>query len=280
VLVWEGDTTSAVDIDLPTAVVRQLWDDFLPWRLERLAEGAPLAPAPPLPAPADTALRTAWQRYGEGEFRSAALLTQERLRASPLTRDDSLAAGVQLAYALLALHDTADAGPTIRTVMSDNPCLTLASSAPPVYQERFDRVRPRARCEVAVGRTIANGLLFPGYGQLSRGRSFGLAFSAGSAITLTFAAIRYTSSRSAYDSYKDSPNTQAAVALYHKASRARRDARNAAVAGIGIWLLGALEAGINEMHHGADVRRVRPYGVAPVARSDAGRTELGLSLTF
>lgn len=280
VRVWEGDGRGAVDIALPTAVVRQLWDDFLPWRLERLGDRTPGTRAPPLPAPADTALRTAWRRYGEGEFQSAALLTEQRLRTSPLTRDDSLAARVQLAYALLALRDTADAGPAIRTAMNDNPCLTLAPSAPPGYEERFDRARPRARCDVAVGRTIANGLIFPGYGQLSRGRPFGIVFSAGSAITLTYAAIRYASSRSKYDSYESNPNTQAAVDLYHEASRARTDARNAALAGIGIWLLGALEAGINEMHHGAEVRRVRSYGVAPMARSDAGRTELGLSLAF
>jgi hypothetical protein len=158
--------------------------------------------------PSDSALRAAWQHYRDGDWRAAALLTNERFYGAPLTRDDSLAGQVQLALALLAMGDTASAGPVIDGVMRDNPCLTLAPTAAPEYEREFDRLRPRARCDVAVRRTIVNGLLLPGYGQFSTGRSFGVFFSASSAVAMTVAAVWYSSSLAAYRDYKATPNTQ------------------------------------------------------------------------
>jgi hypothetical protein len=236
--------------------------------------------APPLPAPSDSALHTAWERYRDGRWRIAALLTHERLHAATLSHDDSLEARVQLAFALLAMGDTVSANAAIAEVMHDAPCLTLSSVAPPEFEARFDRARQPARCDVSAGRTMALGLLFPGLGQLSRGRSIGYVLGAGAVAALGFAAIRYTSSRPYYRSYQSTTNTQTALSLYEKASRRRHAARQAAWTGIGIWALGAVEAGIHEMRHGAEVRRVRGYGATPMVRSDAGRTDLGLALSF
>jgi hypothetical protein len=278
--VWSDDSTSAVEFDLPTDVVHQLWIDFLPARLQRYASTAPSERRAPLPTPSDSALRVAWQRYSDGHTRDAALLTAARFHSAPLTRDDSLQGGVQLALSLLAIDDTLDAAPVIRGLMSDNPCLTLAASAPPGYAERFDRVRPQERCDVAVGRTIVKGLVLPGFGQLSVGRPVGGAFTIGSAVALTLAVKHYTASQDAYRSYQSNPNTDVAVVLYRRASRKRIAARNALVAGVGIWLLGAVEAGISEMHHRSEVQRVSDYGIKPTIRSEAGRTDFGLSLTF
>lgn len=280
VRVWGRDTSSAVEVDLPGPIVHQIWDDLLPWRLQTASVVVRESTPTPLPIPSDSALRVAWRQYDAGDFRSAALLTHERFYAAPLTRDDSLEGRVQLAFALLAMGDTVDAEPVVDGLMNDNPCLTLSPAAPPEYGQLFDRVRPRARCDVAVGRTIASGLLLPGLGQLSRGRPFGVMFSAGSAIAITIAAIRYSSSQSEYRAYQSSPNSQSAVILYAKASRKRREARSVALTGIGIWIAAAVEAGISEMRHGAEVQRVRSYGLAPIARSDAGRTNVGLALTF
>ncbi|HEY9427413.1 MAG TPA: hypothetical protein VIR34_09685, partial [Gemmatimonadaceae bacterium] len=70
------------------------------------------------------------------------------------------------------------------------------------------------------------------------------------------------------------------VVLYRRASRKRIAARNALIAGVGIWLLGAVEAGISEMHHRSEVERVSNYGIKPTIRSEAGSTDFGLSLTF
>jgi hypothetical protein len=278
--VWSTDSTSAVEFELPTQVVHQLWKDLLPWRLERYAATAGTERIAPLPAPTDSALRVAWRHYSDGQAREAALLTAARAHSAPLTRDDSLQGGVQLALALLAMDDTLDAAPVIRAVMGDNPCLTLASSAPPGYEEHFDRVRPRSRCDVAVGRTILKGLVLPGFGQISVGRPIGSAFTIGSAVALTLAVKKYTSSQDSYRAYESSTNTDVAVVLYRRASRRRIAARNALIAGVGIWLLGAAEAGINEMRHRSQVERVRDYGIRPSIRSEAGRTDFGLALTF
>lgn len=280
VRIWGPDTANAVDLDLPAPIVRQLWNDLLPWRLATGSAVARQAIPTALPVPSDSVLRVARRHYSDGDWRTAALLTNERFYAKTLTRDDSLEGQVQLVFALLALGDTTSAEPVIDAVMRDSPCFTLAPAAPPEYEQRFDRVRPRARCDVAVGSTIAKGLLFPGYGQLSRRRPFGVVFSAGTAVAMTMAAIRYSSSRSDYDAYQSTENPQLALALYAKASRKRRAARAAALAGAGIWLLGAAEAGINEIRHRTEVRRVRDYGVMPTVRSDAGRTGIGLALTF
>ncbi|HEX6534356.1 MAG TPA: hypothetical protein VF041_07155 [Gemmatimonadaceae bacterium] len=282
VRVWGRDTSHAVDIDLPPSVVRQVWDDLLPWRLEiaSTSTSTSTAIAALLPTPSDSALRDARQRYRDGDWKDAALLTHERFYVGPLTRDDSLEGHVQLALALLSMGDTADVDPVIQDVMRDNPCLTLAPGAPPELARRVDRARPRARCDVAVGRTILRGLLLPGYGQISTGRSLGPVISAGAAIALTVAAIRYASSQSDYHAYQRNPNTQAAVAMYDEASHKRRQARGAALTGLAFWVLGALEAGIQEMQHGAAVRRVRGYGVTPLARSDARRADIGLALSF
>jgi hypothetical protein len=278
--VWSTDSTSAVEFELPTEMVYQLWKDLLPWRLESYAATTRAEPSAPLPAPSDSALRVAWRHYSDGRARDAALLTAARAHTAPLTRDASLQGGVQLALALLAVDDTLDAAPIIRTVMRENPCLTLAASAPPGYEERFDRVRPRTRCDAAVGRTIMKGLLLPGFGQLSVGRPVGGAFSVGSAVALTLAVRKYMSSQDSYRAYESTPNTDVAVVLYRRASRQRIAARNALIAGVGIWVLGAVEAGINELHHRSEVERVRDYGIRPTVRSEAGRTDFGLSLTF
>ena len=277
---WSADSTTAVEFDLPTAVVHQLWKDLLSWRLERYASTAPSERRAPLPAPSDSALRVAWRHYSNGRTREAALLTAERFHTGPLTRDDSLHGGVQLALALLAMQDTLDAGPVIRELMNDNPCLTLAASAPPGYEERFDRVRPRERCDVAVGRTIVKSLVLPGFGQLSVGRHVGAAFTTGTAVALALAVKSYTASQDAYRSYESNANTEVAVVLYRRASSKRIAARDALIAGVGIWLLGAVEAGIHEMHHRSEVERVSDYGVKPTIRSEAGHTDFGLSLTF
>jgi hypothetical protein len=277
---WSDDSTTAVEFDLPMDVVHQLWKDLLPWRLEHYASTAPPERRAPLPTPSDSALRVAWRYYSDGQTREAALLTAGRSYSAPLTRNDSLQGGVQLALSLLAMDDTLDAAPVIRELMSDNPCLTLAASAPPGYEERFDRVRPRERCKVAVGRTIVKSLVLPGFGQLSVGRHVGAAFTIGTAVALTVAIKSYIASQDAYRSYESNTNTEAAVALYGRASRKRTTARGALMAGAGIWLLGAVEAGINEMHHRSEMERVSDYGVEPTVRSEAGRTDFGLSLTF
>jgi hypothetical protein len=284
VRVWGRDTSSAVDFDVPTAVVRQLWNDFLPWQLERGETVARGGGTVSLPAPTDSMLKEAWQRYRAGDWRVAALLTHERFyhSAPTLSRDDSLAGRVQLALALLAMNDTALATPVIADVMHDSPCLTLAPTAPQAYEQRFDRVRPRARCDVAVGRTIANGVVLPGYGQLSRGRPFGIVFSAGTAVAMTIAVLRYSASRSDYRGYQANLNTQAMLALYDKASDERRAARNAALTGAGVWLIGAIEAGIHELRHGREVHRVQGYGAMPIVRSSARTrtTDVGLAFSF
>jgi hypothetical protein len=280
VRVWSDDSTSAVDFAVPSDIVHQLWFDLLPYRLESYAAVSGEIQRAPLPAPSDSALRLAWQSYAEGDPQQAALLTAARYHAAPLTRDDSLQSGVQLALSLLALHDTLDATPFIRAVVHDNPCLTLAASAPADYATRFDRLRPRSRCDVAVGRTIVKSIVFPGLGQITTGRPHGWIFTAGSSVAFTFAIKKYLSSQSSYDAYQSNSNSAVAVVLYRRASRQRRNARNAALVGAGIWLLGAVEAGISEMHHGSEVGRVRDYGLQPTIRSEGGRADFGLSLTF
>jgi hypothetical protein len=123
-------------------------------------------------------------------------------------------------------------------------------------------------------------IVFPGLGQITTGRPHGWIFTAGSSVAFTFAIKKYLSSQSSYDAYQSNSNTAVAVVLYRRASRQRRNARNAALVGAGIWLLGAVEAGISEMHHGSEVGRVRDYGLEPTIRSEGGRADFGLSLTF
>ncbi|HXY30212.1 MAG TPA: hypothetical protein VEI06_05845 [Gemmatimonadaceae bacterium] len=282
--VFGQDSALATFVPISEAAVRQLWTDFMPWRL---TVALPPQPPPPgfapvlLPTPSDTALRHAQALYREGSPSEAAESVFTRMHAVPLSRDDSLIGSMQMALALMAVDDRADAIPQLHGVLTTHPCLTLSSTAPETYKRLLDELRPPARCDYNVAGTTLRSIV-PGWGQYAQHRwAIGGLVTGGVVTAILLAAREYSSSNNTYNTvYLEAIKPSVATQLYDEASSERQSARAFAFAAGAFWLGGMIDAVVFEALHANEVRQVQNFGASPIVRSDAGRLELGLSLSI
>jgi len=282
--VFGQDSTLATSVPISEATVRQLWTDFMPWRLGGLPP-AQLATAGftpvSLPTPSDTALRRAQALYRGGQPSEAAESLFVRLHAAPLSRDDSLTAQMQTAVALLAVDDRADAVPLLQGVLTAHPCLTLAATAPESYKRLLDELRPPSRCDYNVAAAALRSIV-PGWAQYAQHRWIeGAIVTAGTLGMALAAAQEYRASNTTYNSlYLTATNSTAATVYYNEASSQRSNARTYAAVAAAFWVGGMVDAIIYESRNANAVHRVENFGAQPIVRSDRGRLELGLWLAI
>jgi len=241
--IWSKAGGPPTRIPLPPAIIHTIWWEYLRWRGARITTH-------------DGAVATA---------------TVERLANPKLSTDDRRIALRSLAGAFRAAGDATAAAFVTKELATIDPCAPVGNAARPM---------PRGvRCTAfPPGKTLLRGLLIPGYGQYSTwSRAAGITIAAltvGGAI----AAINLQAAgNSSYAKYLSGLSGNV-VSDRLAANKDRNEARAAAVATAGFWLVTAIESELQERAHARHVTAEHDFWVRPAMSSGApGATGAGIA---
>ena len=242
--IWSKAGGPPTRIPLPPAIIHTIWWEYLRWRGARITTH-------------DGAVATA---------------TVERLANPKLSADDRRIALRSLAGTFRAAGDAPAAALVTRELATIDPCAPVGNAARPM---------PRGvRCTAfPAGKTLVRGLLIPGYGQYSTwSRAAGITIAAltvGGAIT---AINLQAAANSSYAKYL-SGLTGNVINDRLTATKDRNEARVAAVATAGFWLVTAVESELQERAHARHVAAEHDFWVRPAMSSGApGATGAGIAV--
>jgi hypothetical protein len=217
---------------IPERVLRQVWAQSLPWRIDRV----------------DPAIHE--RENARVAIAGMASRDPEARRASRVLVGTTLWRG----------GDTLASAVVFGQVLEADPCLAISPQADPTIRDAVSRLRTDASCVPrSSSGVLARGLIFPGFGQTSsgrRGRTVGIATIALFGLS-TAAALK---SRQAYSDYQSATTPGAAGDFYDSASNFRGVATSLALTGIVLWGGSALEAAWKQARNNKNLREVSTYG--------------------
>jgi hypothetical protein len=235
----------------------------------------------PVPAPSDTALKTALRREREGRDADAAFITLERLADDKLSTNDRRVALMSLASVFQADDDVPSAALLGNELTGIDPCAlsgsddrggaTIGNDAYTGMRSAgalLDHTRPGVRCtSFAPGATLLRGLILPGYGQ-SKTWSRIAGWSVG-ALTLAGAIKSYAFLTEANNSYATYQTIETGYAPYYRTNAIyqRGQARTLVAATVGLWVASAVEAEVQERIHASRLKAVHEFWFRPIITS-------------
>ena len=243
---------------IPESVLRQVWTQSLPWRIDRLArtaiEDAPLT----IPAPNDAIVAKSIASLHGGNRIDAAREAQAGM-ASP-SKETQRYSRVVVGTTLFARGDTLAAKVVLGQAIEADHCLASAAEANALVRAALQPLRSPGDCAMrSASRVFSRGLLFPGLGQSTTGRR-GRAIGVGTVALLALSGVAALKSRQDYSSYQAAMTTEDASALFDTARNYRRIATSLVFGGVAVWVGSAAEAGWLQLRHNASVRAVSTYG--------------------
>jgi hypothetical protein len=246
-------------IEIPERVLRQIWAQSLPWRIDRLRSRPGITPLT-LPPPADPAIQPSTDALRSGNTVDAAVLAQVGMSSrQPETRRYSRAL---IGSLLLAGADTLGSAVVMRQALEADPCLASSEQANPRVRAAVVRLRPTGTCVVrSSSGVLARGLVFPGMGQASTGRR-SRAIAIGTAAIFGMSGLAAMKSRQEYSSYRAATTPNAAADFYDSASNFRMIATSFAMTGVTVWVGSAMEAALKQRRNNASISQVSTYGGA------------------
>jgi len=279
-----SDSSPPDIVTLEGDALRDVWQDLIVARIEKLGNAPTIRAPMHVPLPSDKRLREAHVLYSAGQVAAAARIAEQRLAAERLSAEDARAARMLIVGALLAYDDTSAARVVLRDVLADAPCLTLSGSQA-VAERLIDAMRPRTRCSVTPLRRILLASLVPGMGHAVIGNP-GAAVLAGG-LTGAGAVAAWVSASNgdqAYRRYLDARSTGDAMIAYGDATRSRRAARVALRYAATAWALAGTTAVLAEHMHARSVARVHDYDIQPTVGLlpdvHGGEARLSMSVTW
>lgn len=277
--VWYYGSDLPEVMPLPEPVVRAVWQQMLPWRVQVLANAAggerrdvPLL----LPEPGDSVLKEAHRRYMSGELASGAAMALNRLTYLPLpNRGETRTAMLMAAATLVDYGDDVSAQSLMSDILEVFPCLTLAEGTSPTLGIMADDYRRPARCTTVPLPMIAVRSIIPGGGTWTTPgrRNYALALLGGTAAAFATSSAMHSYADGQYEKYEAHRGSQTTKAFVYgdKAQRGRTFGNALAITGIAVWVYAGVEAIYAERHHARELRAVTDVGAGP-ATNAASRT--------